>query len=299
MNLAVSGAPGLARCLASLPRSSLLFRRSRRMAASPGFAARGSFRGLASNGGDFPPPPSTPSPKEAEPGVNVPVKELFIANQFVAASDNGLTATHSPIDGSLMYMLAEATPEDVERAVTAARLCQDSDEWCLPENAGARAESLRALASCLAGRLNGMAALETADCGKPLVESSGDMAFCVDVLQYYADISPEALQPKELAPYDPKFRCRILAEPIGVVGCITPWNYPLMQTILKVAPALAGTCVVRICRCLRFGPRLAATNHIGNSALWASQPCLVHCLAEFPCPNMRSVPYRRSYHHQH
>jgi len=91
--------------------------------------------------------------------------------------------------------------------------------------------------------------IESRDCGKTFAESEVDIGFCADVFDYYADIAPTHLvaTPVHLPEGEgaaSDFSARVENEPLGVVGCITPWNYPLMQAVMKVAPALAAGCAV-------------------------------------------------------
>lgn len=147
-----------------------------------------------------------------------------------------------------------------------------------------RSGYLRELAVLLNRQKARFAALESLDCGKPLAEAEADIGFCVEILEYYAAIGPETLKPILLETKDPAFTSRVTKEPAvrtflptlwsdlivisiaytfmcvmthivislirisliqkGVVGCITPWNYPLMQSINKLAPAIAAGCAI-------------------------------------------------------
>ncbi|KAE8699961.1 Betaine aldehyde dehydrogenase [Hibiscus syriacus] len=89
-----------------------------------------------------------------------------------------------------------------------------------------------------------LAKLETVDCGKPLKESEADMDDVISCFEYYADLA-EGLDAKQKAPISlplTAFKSYVIKEPIGVVGLIVPWNYPLLMAIWKVAPALAAGC---------------------------------------------------------
>lgn len=95
--------------------------------------------------------------------------------------------------------------------------------------------------------LEAFCVIESRDCGKPFAESQGDLGGCADTFDYYAQVTPKEMQPKSLALPEgdaADFVARTQPEPLGVVGCITPWNFPLMQAVLKVAPALAAGCTV-------------------------------------------------------
>ncbi|KAK1296086.1 hypothetical protein QJS10_CPB15g01786 [Acorus calamus] len=93
-------------------------------------------------------------------------------------------------------------------------------------------------------RKSELAKLEALDCGKPLDEAAWDMDDVAGCFEYYADLA-EALDKKQKIPISlpmDTFKCHALKEPIGVVGLITPWNYPLLMAVWKVAPALAAGC---------------------------------------------------------
>eukprot|EP00928_Gymnodinium_smaydae_P031458 TRINITY_DN23078_c0_g1_i1.p1 TRINITY_DN23078_c0_g1~~TRINITY_DN23078_c0_g1_i1.p1 ORF type:complete len:567 (+),score=103.27 TRINITY_DN23078_c0_g1_i1:51-1703(+) len=175
---------------------------------------------------------------------------LFIDNKYEDASGGLTLSVVSPRDGKAFTTIPHASSSDVDRAVAAARRCFDSSEWSTAA-ATERANVLRDVAARLrdSSKLEEMALIETLDCGKTLGESKGDIEFCAEVFEYYADVAPERFAARELELPEGEggaqdFSARIQPEPLGVVGCVTPWNYPLMQAVMKVAPALAAGCSV-------------------------------------------------------
>ena len=90
--------------------------------------------------------------------------------------------------------------------------------------------------------LEHFAQVESLDCGKTISESRGDIQWCADTFAYMAQIAPEPLKAKPLPLADEGWDSKVVHEPAGVAGLITPWNFPLMQAVLKVAPALAAGC---------------------------------------------------------
>lgn len=107
-----------------------------------------------------------------------------------------------------------------------------------------RAKYLRAIAAKIIERKSELARLETLDCGKPLDEAAWDMDDVAGCFEYFADLA-ESLDKRQNAPVSlpmENFKCYLRKEPIGVVGLITPWNYPLLMATWKVAPALAAGC---------------------------------------------------------
>ena len=152
-------------------------------------------------------------------------------------------AVRSPRDGLVFAEIPEMTAEQVEACVDSAQACLTS-AWSRPSAVEDRAGALRAIGAELRERTEELANLETLDCGKPLSESRADLAFCADVCDYYADLAPAVLVDEPIKLPDEAFLSRIVPAPAGVAACITPWNYPLMQAVAKVAPALAAGCPV-------------------------------------------------------
>ena len=141
--------------------------------------------------------------------------------------------------------MAAGQAEDIDRAVRAARKAFDAGVWSdLP--AADRAAALRRIAKGIRDRVDEIAALETRDNGKPLPEAKWDIedaAFCFD---FYAGLAEaaEAAGDTQVDVGDERFESRIRREPVGVVGAITPWNFPMLMAVWKVAPALAAGCTI-------------------------------------------------------
>jgi betaine-aldehyde dehydrogenase len=154
------------------------------------------------------------------------------------------TANLSPRDGSALAPLPVSTAADVDAAVALGADVAASASWGAREAVGARAGVLHALAAAVRGRREELARLESVDMGKALVESRADVAFCADVLDYYAALAPRALADAQIELDAPPFAARVVPSAVGVVGCVTPWNYPLLQATAKLAPALAAGCAV-------------------------------------------------------
>eukprot|EP00445_Apocalathium_hangoei_P000102 CAMPEP_0203839358 /NCGR_PEP_ID=MMETSP0359-20131031/127_1 /ASSEMBLY_ACC=CAM_ASM_000338 /TAXON_ID=268821 /ORGANISM="Scrippsiella Hangoei, Strain SHTV-5" /LENGTH=552 /DNA_ID=CAMNT_0050753379 /DNA_START=30 /DNA_END=1688 /DNA_ORIENTATION=- len=176
---------------------------------------------------------------------------LFIDNKYVEAEGSATLSVVSPIDGRAYTTLAHASAGDVDRAVRSAKARFDATSSWAGKAAEERSEVLRRVARTLRepAKLAELCVIESRDCGKTLAESSGDIGFCADVFDYYADIAPKHLAPTSLplpegAGGDEDFFAQLVQEPLGVVGCVTPWNYPLMQAVMKVAPALAAGCAI-------------------------------------------------------
>ncbi|NIZ11911.1 aldehyde dehydrogenase family protein [Phaeobacter sp. HF9A] len=171
--------------------------------------------------------------------------ELYIDGAFVAPAGGATLPAVDPATEQVFAQVASGGAEDIDRAVRAARRAFDAGVWSdLP--ATERAAVLRRIANGIRENLADLAALETRDNGKPLPEAQWDIedaAFCFD---YYADLAEaDAAQPLRTNDVgDARFDSRVLREPVGVVAAITPWNFPMLMAVWKVAPALAAGCCV-------------------------------------------------------
>ncbi|MDR7304086.1 aldehyde dehydrogenase family protein [Haloactinomyces albus] len=168
--------------------------------------------------------------------------DMFIGGQWIPAAST--FSTVNPANGEIITEVADATPSDVDRAVQAASEAFRSSEWAemLP---AARAKLLLRLADLLEEHAEEFARLETTDQGQPLAVSGGfSVPNAVEHLRYYAGwVTKITGITAPLSWPDVDYRTR--REPLGVCGLITPWNFPLMILVWKLAPALAtGNTVV-------------------------------------------------------
>jgi betaine-aldehyde dehydrogenase len=171
--------------------------------------------------------------------------KLYIDGAFVAPCAGGHLEAINPATETSFARIAAGTAEDVDLAVRAARHAFDHGPW--PQMAAAdRAAALRRIAQGITDRLTEIAAVETRDNGKPLPESEWDVGDAAFVFNYYADLaeSHEADGAQSIDLGDEAFSSTISTEPLGVVGAITPWNFPLLMAVWKVAPALAAGCTI-------------------------------------------------------
>jgi len=169
--------------------------------------------------------------------------KLFINGQWVDAASGKTYATINPATEETITMVAEADAADVDAAVTAARAAFESGAW--PKmSAAERGRLLWKLADLIEQNIDELAELETLDNGKPIFESRYvDMPMTAEVFRYYAGWATKIHG--ETVPVSGPFFHYTLREPIGVIGAIVPWNFPLLLTSWKVAPALAaGNTVV-------------------------------------------------------
>ena len=169
--------------------------------------------------------------------------DLFIDGEWVTSSTGERFAVVNPSDASVVREVDVASDADVERAIAAARQAFDHGPWPTAP-AAERAALLARTADLLVRDRDELARLETVNTGKALRESAYDIDDVASVFRYYAGLATEDTSRVVDAGSD-TVRSRIVHEPVGVCGLISPWNYPLLQISWKVAPALAaGNTVV-------------------------------------------------------
>ncbi|MFL5751653.1 MAG: aldehyde dehydrogenase [Chloroflexota bacterium] len=172
-----------------------------------------------------------------------PRGEAFIDGRF-ASSTSGRTFTDvGPRDGRTIAEVAEGGAEDVDRAVAAARAAFEDRRWAdqSPKN---RKRVLLRLAELIRADRERLALIESLDVGKPIRDTLAvDVPSCATTFQWYAEAIDKVYG--EIGPTGPEALSLVTREPVGVVAAIVPWNYPLIITAWKVAPALAaGNSVV-------------------------------------------------------
>ncbi|WP_240808329.1 aldehyde dehydrogenase [Actinomadura geliboluensis] len=172
-----------------------------------------------------------------------PRRELFIDGAFIPAADGATFTKVSPRDGGELARIAAAGEEDVDRAVRAARRAFEDGRWAAASPGHRKAVLLR-FAELIRANLEELALLETLDVGKPISESLRvDVPGAANCVQWYAEAIDKRYD--EIAPTGAEALAMITREPLGVVGAVVPWNYPLLITSWKIAPALAmGNSVV-------------------------------------------------------
>jgi len=174
--------------------------------------------------------------------VTVPDR-LWIGGEWRDPASGESFETRNPATGELLAEVASADEEDVDRAVASAREAFGSDEW-RTMSPHRRAELLWKLGDLVERDADELATLETRDNGKTYFESRKvDLPSVVENFRYFAGLADKIQG--ETIPVSGPFLNYTLREPLGVVGCIVPWNFPLSLASWKVAPALAcGNAVV-------------------------------------------------------
>jgi aldehyde dehydrogenase (NAD+) len=174
---------------------------------------------------------------------NIPLGRLLIDGQWVDGAKK--FDTINPASGEVLTQIAEASSADVDRAVQAARRAFDDrgGPW-RKMSASERGRLIWKLADLVEKNIDELAELETLDNGKPIFESRYvDMPMVIDVLRYYAGWATK-IHGETVNTFETAFTYT-LREPVGVVGMIVPWNFPLLLASWKFAPALAcGNTIV-------------------------------------------------------
>ncbi|HAK37715.1 MAG: aldehyde dehydrogenase family protein [Nitrospinaceae bacterium] len=192
---------------------------------------------------------TTPEPaKEVRDFLNQPQKMLINGKRVDAASGETFEV-YDPSTNSVLTRVPKGGSEDIDRAVQAARTAFESGPWC-KLTVSERGKMLWKLADLIEQHGEKFAQLETLDNGKPLaIARAADVPLTVDHFRYYAGLATK-IHGETLdisVPYAPgaSFFDFTLREPMGVVGQIIPWNFPLLMATWKLGVALAaGNCVV-------------------------------------------------------
>jgi betaine-aldehyde dehydrogenase/aminobutyraldehyde dehydrogenase len=159
-----------------------------------------------------------------------------VGGEIVDGLTSDVDEVLNPATEEVLAHVAAGTAEDVARAVDAARSA--FREWG-DTTPAERAGALLALADRLEAESAELSELEARNVGKPLAASAEEVALCVDHLRFYAGAA-RVLEGKAAGEYMKGYTSMVRREPIGVVGQITPWNYPLAMAIWKIGPALAA-----------------------------------------------------------
>jgi len=168
--------------------------------------------------------------------------QMFINNEWVDAEDGTFFGTYHPATGELITEVPAAEAVDVDRAVKAARAAFNDPKW-RNMDAADRGKLLWRIADAMEARQQDLIRVEVVDNGKPLREAQIDLREAIDAFRYYAGWTTK-LQ-GDTIPVRGNVLNYTLREPVGVVGAIIPWNFPLLMAAWKVAPALAcGNTVV-------------------------------------------------------
>jgi len=165
----------------------------------------------------------------------------FIGGKFVDPVGGKYFANHSPIDSSLIANYARSTAADIELALDAAH---EASKTFAKTSATERSNLLLKIADRMEQNLERLAAIDCVDNGKAVRETlAADLPLCIDHFRYFAGVI--RADEGSVAEIDSSLVSINVYEPLGVVGAIIPWNFPLLMAVWKIAPAVAaGNCVV-------------------------------------------------------
>ncbi len=184
-----------------------------------------------------PEPPKTLADWQALAAGLTLESRAFIDDTFVEAASGETFETLNPATGERLARVASCDSPDAELAVGHARAVFERGDWSRLAPARRKKVLLR-LADLMEANKHELALLDTLDMGKPVNSSLGDMAGAIGCIRYQAECIDKLYG--EVAPTGEEALALVLREPLGVVASIVPWNFPLMMTAWKIAPALAA-----------------------------------------------------------
>ncbi len=170
-----------------------------------------------------------------------PQYENFIGGEWVAPIEGQYFTNTSPVDGSVIAKMPRSTKADIDLAVNAAWQGFASFK---NTSVAERAALLNKIADTIEANLAMLAAVETCDNGKAIRETTlADLPLAIDHFRYFAGVI--RAEAGEVSNIDAMTISQEIHEPLGVVGQIIPWNFPLLMATWKIAPAIAaGNCIV-------------------------------------------------------
>ncbi|MEK4803482.1 betaine-aldehyde dehydrogenase [Oceanobacillus sp. FSL K6-0118] len=166
------------------------------------------------------------------------IKKNYINGEWVPALSGEVREIINPYNQEVIAVVSESKEEDTKLAISAARDAFDQGEWS-NTSATERGRIVAKIAQFIERDKEELAEMESLDTGKTVEESRGDMDDIAGVFRYYAEIADKDGGEIIDSPI-PNTISKIVKEPVGVCGQITPWNYPLLQASWKLAPALAA-----------------------------------------------------------
>src|SRR5215475_14581844 len=178
----------------------------------------------------------------AIPQAKIGPTKLLINGKWIDSASGKTFPTINPATGELITHVAESDAPDVDKAVHAARHAFEKGAWSKMA-ASQRGRLLNRLADLIESHAEELAQLESLDNGKPYhVAKAADLPLTIGCYRYYAGWA-DKVQGKTI-PINGPYSCYTRHEPVGVVGQIIPWNFPLLMQAWKLGPALAAGCTV-------------------------------------------------------
>ena len=167
---------------------------------------------------------------------------MFIGGQWQESRGGKRFPTLNPVNESVIAEIAQGNEADVDAAVKAARAAFETGPWSKMD-ARDRGRLMNKLADLMEANLEELAALESLDNGKPIRDArAADLPLAIDCLRYYAGWADKLTG--DVIPIRGNYFCYTRREPVGVVGQIIPWNFPILMAAWKWGPALASGCTI-------------------------------------------------------
>ena len=164
--------------------------------------------------------------------------QAFIDGRFVDAESGETFATENPANGGVIAEITSGGPAEIDAAVAAARRSFDDGRWSRLTPADRKTVLLR-FADLIEANADELAALDALEAGKPITDTRDvDLPETVKTFRWYAEAVDKVFD--AVAPTGPEALGLIVREPIGVVGAVVPWNFPILMAAWKMAPALAS-----------------------------------------------------------
>ena len=164
----------------------------------------------------------------------------FIDGRWVDAVDGSRLDVFNPATGEVIATAPDSKPEDVERAIDAARRTFDDSAWWPGTPERERGRILLRAAEIVDRDRERLARMEALDAGKPIADARDDIAEAAFMFEYYGGWATKIHG--DIPPVGPDAMSFVMKEPVGVAAGITPWNYPMMMAVQKIAPAIAAGC---------------------------------------------------------
>jgi len=168
--------------------------------------------------------------------------QLWINGQWTASASGARIEVENPATGQTVATVPAGDPADVDRAVAAAKAAFEDGRWSRLAP-GARQAALWKLADLMQANIETLARVESEDTGKPyaFLSLGADLPFCIDNMRFFAAAVRDT-HGHHAGEYLPGYTSLYRREPVGVVGQIAPWNYPVLMAVWKLGPALAAGC---------------------------------------------------------
>ncbi len=170
--------------------------------------------------------------------------KLWIDGKWQDSKGGKMMAIENPATGEKIAEVIDASREDVDRAVQAAKTAFYDGRWS-KKSPGERSKLIWKLADIIEANIEAIAKLESENTGKPyaFVSLGGDLPFAIDNLRFFAGAARDT-HGSHAGEFMPGYTSMYRREPVGVVGQIAPWNYPFMMAAWKIGPALAAGCTI-------------------------------------------------------